>query len=142
MTPARRRRWPNSPGTDHVPTKRCRMVTSERRRYVSDQRRRQHAARAGSATAFRSCPTWARRSRSTCARTGRASRRGACSCAPSTIVARYLARAGLAPATRGAHLLRHGLATRLPRQGASMSEIGELLRHRKLAVRAGSFCVV
>lgn len=51
----------------------------------------------------------------------------------STIVARALARAGLAPATRGAHLLRHGLATELLRRGASLSEIGELLRHRSPA---------
>ena len=51
----------------------------------------------------------------------------------STIVARALARAGLAPATRGAHLLRHGLATALLRRGASLSEIGELLRHRSPA---------
>ena len=51
----------------------------------------------------------------------------------STIVARHLARAGLVPPTRGAHLLRHGLATKLLRQGASMSEIGELLRHRSPA---------
>ncbi len=51
----------------------------------------------------------------------------------STIVARALARAGLAPPTRGAHLLRHGLATALLRRGASLSEIGELLRHRSPA---------
>ena len=46
---------------------------------------------------------------------------------------RALARAGLAPATRGAHLLRHGLATALLRHGASLTEIGELLRHRSPA---------
>lgn len=48
----------------------------------------------------------------------------------STIVARALARAGLSPATRGAHLLRHSLATTMVRQGASFVEIGQLLRHR------------
>ncbi len=48
----------------------------------------------------------------------------------STIVARALARAGLAPATRGAHLLRHSLATRMIRRGASLAEIGQVLRHR------------
>jgi site-specific recombinase XerD len=48
----------------------------------------------------------------------------------STIVARSLARAGLAPATRGAHLLRHSLATTMVRQGASLAEIGQVLRHR------------
>ena len=48
----------------------------------------------------------------------------------TTIVARALARAGLAPATRGAHLLRHSLATTMVRRGASLSEIGQVLRHR------------
>jgi site-specific recombinase XerD len=48
----------------------------------------------------------------------------------STIVARALVRAGLAPATRGAHLLRHSLATAMLRRGASLTEIGQVLRHR------------
>jgi len=48
----------------------------------------------------------------------------------STIVARALARAGLAPPTRGAHLLRHSLATAMVRRGASFAEIGQVLRHR------------
>ena len=48
----------------------------------------------------------------------------------STIVARALDRAGLTPAQRGAHLLRHSLATEMIRHGASMSEIGQVLRHR------------
>lgn len=48
----------------------------------------------------------------------------------TTIVTRALARAGLAPATRGAHLLRHSLATTMVRRGASLSEIGQVLRHR------------
>lgn len=48
----------------------------------------------------------------------------------TTIVARALLRAGLAPATRGAHLLRHSLATTMLRRGASLSEIGQVLRHR------------
>lgn len=48
----------------------------------------------------------------------------------STIVARAIQRAGLQPPSRGAHLLRHSLATDLLRRGASLSEIGELLRHR------------
>ncbi len=51
----------------------------------------------------------------------------------TTIVTRRLGRAGLAPPTRGAHLLRHGLATSLLRGGASLIEIGELLRHRSPA---------
>jgi site-specific recombinase XerD len=45
------------------------------------------------------------------------------------IVARALKRAGLAPPLKGAHLLRHSLATDLLRQGASLAEIGQLLRH-------------
>jgi site-specific recombinase XerD len=52
--------------------------------------------------------------------------------AVGTIVRRALDRAGLNPAYKGAHLLRHSLATRLLRNGASLAEIGELLRHRNL----------
>lgn len=48
----------------------------------------------------------------------------------STIVTRALARAGLTPPVRGAHLLRHSLATAMVRRGASMAEIGQVLRHR------------
>ncbi len=51
----------------------------------------------------------------------------------STIVARALVRAGLAPTTHGAHLLRHSLATTMVRQGASLAEIGQVLRHRSPA---------
>ena len=49
----------------------------------------------------------------------------------STIVKRALARAGLHPGFKGAHLLRHSLATSMIRSGASMGEIGEILRHRR-----------
>jgi len=52
--------------------------------------------------------------------------------AVGTIVRRALAKAGLHPPHHGAHLLRHSLATRLLRGGASLTEIGELLRHRNL----------
>jgi integrase/recombinase XerD len=45
------------------------------------------------------------------------------------VVRRALKRAGLDPAFKGAHLLRHSLATNLLRRGASLSEIGQLLRH-------------
>jgi site-specific recombinase XerD len=48
----------------------------------------------------------------------------------STIVRRTLDRAGLHPSVKGAHLLRHSLATQLLRAGASLSEIGQVLRHR------------
>jgi integrase/recombinase XerD len=47
-----------------------------------------------------------------------------------TIVRHAIARAGLQPPSRGAHLLRHSLATELLRRGARLVEIGELLRHR------------
>lgn len=48
----------------------------------------------------------------------------------STIVRRALERARLTPPITGAHLLRHSLATGLLRHGASLTEIGEVLRHR------------
>ena len=48
----------------------------------------------------------------------------------STIVRRALERAHLTPPIKGAHLLRHSLATGLLRHGASLPEIGEVLRHR------------
>lgn len=51
--------------------------------------------------------------------------------AVSCIVRRALRRASLDPALKGAHLLRHSLATDLLRRGASLSEIGQLLRHRQ-----------
>jgi len=61
----------------------------------------------------------------------RAPRRGfAGPVAISTIVRRAIDRVGLRTPTKGAHLLRHSLATDLLRRGASLSEIGELLRHR------------
>lgn len=51
----------------------------------------------------------------------------------STIVMRALRRAGLTPPTRGAHLLRHSLATTMVGRGASFAEIGQVLRHRSPA---------
>ena len=48
----------------------------------------------------------------------------------STIVRRTVERSGLSTPSKGAHLLRHSLATGMLRKGASMAEIGELLRHR------------
>jgi integrase/recombinase XerD len=47
-----------------------------------------------------------------------------------TIVRHALLRAGIDAPTTGAHQFRHGLATEMLRQGASLSEIGELLGHR------------
>ena len=51
---------------------------------------------------------------------------------PSTIcciVRRALKRAGVTSDFKGAHLLRHSLATDLLRRGASLDEIAQLLRH-------------
>lgn len=48
----------------------------------------------------------------------------------STIVSRTLKQVGLNPAIKGAHLLRHSLATGMLRRGSSMVEIGDVLRHR------------
>jgi integrase/recombinase XerD len=48
-----------------------------------------------------------------------------------SIVARALARTGFETPHKGAHQFRHRLACDLLRQGASLAEIGELLRHRR-----------
>jgi site-specific recombinase XerD len=48
----------------------------------------------------------------------------------SAIVHQAVNRAGLQPANKGAHLLRHSLATNMLQKGASLTEIGEVLRHR------------
>ncbi|HJY86503.1 MAG TPA: tyrosine-type recombinase/integrase [Candidatus Acidoferrales bacterium] len=48
----------------------------------------------------------------------------------TTIVRRALARADLHPIFKGAHLLRHSLATSMLGSGATLGEIGEVLRHR------------
>ena len=62
----------------------------------------------------------------------RAPRQGfATSVAVSTVVRRALERVGLDPALKGAHLLRHSLATDMLHKGASLAEIGEILRHRQ-----------
>lgn len=45
------------------------------------------------------------------------------------VVRRALKRAGLNPDFKGAHLLRHSLATNMLRRGATLSEISQLLRH-------------
>ena len=46
------------------------------------------------------------------------------------VVRRALARAGIDPPRKGSHLLRHSLATAMLRHGASLEEIGQILRHR------------
>ena len=48
----------------------------------------------------------------------------------STIVRRALRRAGLEPPCKGAHLLRHSLATQMLGCGGSLAEIAQVLRHR------------
>jgi site-specific recombinase XerD len=56
----------------------------------------------------------------------------ASSVAVCDVVRRALARTGLNPAFKGAHLLRHSLATRMLGSGASLGEIGDILRHCRL----------
>jgi site-specific recombinase XerD len=46
------------------------------------------------------------------------------------IVQRALLRAKINSSHKGAHLLRHSLATHMLRKGASLAEIGEILRHQ------------
>ncbi len=48
----------------------------------------------------------------------------------SSLVMHALTRAGIDAPHKGAHLFRHSLATGMLGQGASLAEIGELLRHR------------
>ena len=48
----------------------------------------------------------------------------------SSLVMRTLKSAGVDSERKGAHLFRHGLATEMLRQGASLDEIGDLLRHK------------
>lgn len=51
----------------------------------------------------------------------------------TSVVQKALARADLHPARRGAHLRRHSLAVRMLGHGASLGEIGAVLRHRGAA---------
>lgn len=50
--------------------------------------------------------------------------------AVSCVVCRALRRAGIDSPFKGAHLLRHTLATQMLGRGASLAEIGQILRHR------------
>ena len=50
--------------------------------------------------------------------------------AVSTVVRRALARAGIESTHKGAHVFRHTLATEMLAHGASLHEIGQLLRHQ------------
>jgi site-specific recombinase XerD len=48
----------------------------------------------------------------------------------STVASQALVRAGVVWPRKGAHLFRHTLATQMLGQGASLAEIGQLLRHQ------------
>jgi len=54
-------------------------------------------------------------------------RRGSIGC----VVRAALSRAHLNPPHKGAHILRHSLATEMLRNGASLGEIGQVLRHQQ-----------
>ena len=49
----------------------------------------------------------------------------------ASVVERALARAQISAPHKGAHLLRHSLATRMLRGGASLTQIGHILRHQR-----------
>lgn len=53
-------------------------------------------------------------------------------CAIGSIIRHALQRAGIHAPTTGAHQFRHALATQMLLQGASLTEIGDVLRHRSL----------
>jgi len=61
---------------------------------------------------------------------GRAPRQGISRGTVFRLVRAALERAGVGSVHKGAHLFRHSLATNMIRQGASLAEIGELLRHQ------------
>jgi integrase/recombinase XerD len=48
----------------------------------------------------------------------------------ASLVKHNLARAGIQAPTQGAHQFRHALATKMLHHGASLAEIGDVLRHR------------
>lgn len=54
---------------------------------------------------------------------------GLTSSAVAGVVRQAVRRAGLQAGRTGAHLLRHSLACRMLRNGASLSEVGQILRH-------------
>ena len=73
----------------------------------------------------RSCPT-----RRVFVRLKAPQRGFASTAAIDNVVRRALARAQLDPPFKGAHLLRHSLATGMLRDGATLEDIGQVLRHR------------
>jgi len=48
----------------------------------------------------------------------------------SVLVRKAIEKAGVKSARTGAHVFRHSLATEMLRRGASLAEIGRVLRHR------------
>lgn len=56
--------------------------------------------------------------------------------AVADVVRRALRRADLKPPRMGSHLLRHGLAKQMLRRGATLSEIGQILRHQRVDTTA------
>ena len=54
----------------------------------------------------------------------------------SAIVERAIARAGVEAPFRGAHVLRHSAATEMLRQGATLEQVGTVLRHQYLDTTA------
>ena len=65
-----------------------------------------------------------------CARTRRSAASWTAGMPSGSIVKYALARAGIDAPHRGSHQFRHALAVRMLRGGASLAEIGEVLRHR------------
>lgn len=53
-------------------------------------------------------------------------------CGIGSIIRHALQRADIQAPTKGAHQFRHALATQMLRHGASLTEIGEILRHRNI----------
>jgi site-specific recombinase XerD len=66
----------------------------------------------------------------------RAPRRGMRGQAISTIVHKAMRHAGIELPRAGAHTLRHSLATEMLRNGASLAEIAEVLRHKHIDTTA------
>ena len=55
-----------------------------------------------------------------------------CNNAVSKVIRRAFHRAGIDASSKGSHILRHTLATRMIQGGASLKEIADVLRHRSL----------
>jgi site-specific recombinase XerD len=58
--------------------------------------------------------------------------RGLVGATVASVVERALGRADIVSVHKGSHLLRHSLATRLLRGGASLTQIGHILRHQHI----------